>query len=141
MSTDIVKAGEVTLGSKVMWSSISALLFVVLSSPYVYSLTARVLPTSVNGCPTTVGLFLHAAVFMLVKFLIMKFASSEKLTTELMLKYAFYGTLLFLVLAGTDAYRLTGLASNGCPELKGLLLHGVVYMVLLVAMMSFPKDQ
>jgi len=141
MSTDIVKTSDLTLGSKVMWSSVSALLFVVLSSPFVYSLTARVLPTSVNGCPTTVGLFLHAAVFMLVKFLIMKFASSEKLTLELMLKYAFYGTLLFLVLAGTDAYRLTGLAQNGCPDLKGLLVHGVVYMVLLVVMMSFPKDQ
>ena len=52
-------------------SAWSTVLFLVISAPFVYgvtnALTSKVgLETSVQGCPTTTGLVLHAVVFLLL---------------------------------------------------------------------------
>lgn len=54
------------------YSLYSALLFFVFSSPEMYKLTTHILPTSNNGCPTSVGLFVHTIVFMLAIYGFMK---------------------------------------------------------------------
>ena len=54
------------------YSFYSALLFFVFSSPEMYKLTTHLLPTSNNGCPTSLGLLIHTVVFMLAIYGFMK---------------------------------------------------------------------
>lgn len=50
---------------------VAMLLFVVVSSPFVYKLVNKVLPVSdVSGCPTKVGLLVHSLVFGLLLALV-----------------------------------------------------------------------
>jgi hypothetical protein len=63
-----------------------------------------------------------------------------------MAKYSFYGSLTYFFLSSTEMYMLTnsvigGTADDGCPTVKGIVIHAVVYMLLLVGLMSLPKDQ
>jgi len=60
-------------GSSDKWkySIYSALIFLIISSPYTYLLVNKLLGSftkisSPTGCPTLIGLFIHAAVFALV---------------------------------------------------------------------------
>jgi|TARA_B000000557_G_C20502812_1_gene328704 hypothetical protein len=53
------------------YSIYSAIVFLIISSPYTYMLVNSMLGSLVSiskptGCPTTVGLLLHAVVFMLI---------------------------------------------------------------------------
>ena len=57
---------------KLKYSFMAALIFFIVSSPETYKLTNKVVKTSVNGCPTTTGLLLHAVVFMVVVYGLMK---------------------------------------------------------------------
>lgn len=54
---------------KLMISFISALTFFIISNPQTYMLTSGLLGRAIaspNGCPTTLGLFVHSLVFLLV---------------------------------------------------------------------------
>lgn len=60
-----------TNGQKWLVSLYSALLFLLIASPFMYGITGKVsemvgVATSSNGCPNLVGLALHAVVFMLL---------------------------------------------------------------------------
>lgn len=64
---------EEDYGSSDKWkySIYSALIFLIISSPYTYLLVNKLLGSftkisSPTGCPTLIGLFIHAAVFALV---------------------------------------------------------------------------
>jgi len=53
------------------WISVlSALIFLLVASPFMYKLTSSVFGSSIasRGCPTLTGLFLHTAVFGLIIF-------------------------------------------------------------------------
>lgn len=133
---------------KLYYSAWAALVFVVVSLPQVYNLTNMVAPTSINGCPSPVGLLLHTLVFFAILFFLMKAVTMTRTTKSdgLMAKYAFYSALIFFLLASREMYSVTGsvipgLADmNGCPTLTGVLVHGLVYLVVLVLVMYFPKD-
>lgn len=142
-----------SLNKKLLVSAVSALFFVAVSLPQVYTQTSRITTTFADSCPTPEGKFIHAAVFFALNYFAMKVGASQKVlglerkSDGLLAKYAFMGTLLFIALSSTDAYRLTGRAINGlaneygCPEVKGIIVHGLVFMVVLVLIMLFPKDQ
>ena len=55
-------------------SLFSLVIFLIVVNPFTYSLTNRLLkplvgPLVTNGCPTTLGLFIHSLVyFLLVRF-------------------------------------------------------------------------
>lgn len=53
---------------KLKYAMMSAVLFLLVSSPQMYKLTNSIINTSVNGCPTDLGLLVHAFVFMLLEF-------------------------------------------------------------------------
>lgn len=61
---------EVSTQKKVMISLFSALLFLLISSPFMYKLTNSVFAGKLasNGCPNWYGLVLHTLVFFLVVF-------------------------------------------------------------------------
>ena len=75
-----------TEGLKFKYSFLSTLIFLIVASPWTYQLTYKVFGKSVSspgGCPTSVGLFLHALVFFLGLYLLMSFpADREGLTNS-----------------------------------------------------------
>ena len=154
----------VPLNRKLMWSAAAAALFIAVSLPQVYSQTSRVVTTTADMCPTPGGKFIHTAIFFAVSYFLMKlFAGQRLLDIEskaegvtfragfdkmemMMLKRSFMGALLFFMLSSTDSYRLTqnlvsGVANEmGCPEVKGVLIHGLVFMVIVLLTMTMPME-
>jgi hypothetical protein len=63
-------------------------------------------------------------------------------------KYSFYATLIFLLLTNPMTYRFTqtmfqGLFTviqNGIPTPSGYFLHGLLFFLITLAVMMFPKD-
>jgi len=137
---------------QLIYSAISALFFIVVSLPDTYKKTTYLTRTNTmtDNCPTPEGKFIHTAVFFIINFVMMKIANSYKQTGELsdglIAKYSFYGALLFFMLSSSDTYRLTSrvlggnLGNDGCPNVNGILVHALVFAVVLVLVMSFPKD-
>lgn len=68
----------ITNKDKWIISLISALLFLLIASPYMFKLTNNLLSSTgystcdMRGCPNTFGLVLHASVFLLVTRLLMR---------------------------------------------------------------------
>ena len=142
------------LNKKLMWSAITAAIFIGVSLPQTYSVTSQYRQSlTKDGCPTGEGIFVHAAVFFVLTFLVMKAASHYKWngmnehSDKVLAKYAAYGALLFLVVSSSNMYNLTSsvmpslVLSPGCPSQTGVVVHGVVYMVALVLLMYLPRGQ
>jgi hypothetical protein len=139
------------LNKKLLCSAVAAAIFVVVSLPQLYNQTSRLTTTIDVNCPTPEGKFIHSALFFAISYFVMKIMSSYKYmegkSDGVLAKYAFHGTLLFFFLSSSDTYRLTGkfvsgLANEaGCPELKGIIVHALVFLVVLTLIMYFPKDQ
>lgn len=144
MSTTV---SDKPLSKKVLCAAIAAGIFIAVSLPQVYHQTSRLTMTIEETCPTPEGKFLHAALFFAISYIIMKYAVKEGQSDGLIAKHAFCGALLFFLLSSTDSYRLTGKLISGlsneagCPELKGIVVHALVFLVVLVLVMHFPKDQ
>jgi hypothetical protein len=135
---------------KLLCSAVAAAIFVAVSLPQVYGQTSRLTRTIDETCPTPEGKFIHAALFFAISYFVMKLMSNYKYmegkSDGVLAKHAFYGTLLFFLLSSSDSYRLTGKfvsgLSNeaGCPEFKGIIVHAIVFLVVLVLVMYFPKE-
>lgn len=150
-----LKSVETTItpyNKKLLWSGIGGALFILVSLPQTYTQTGRLTTTSYYNCPTPEGKFIHSGLFFAVNYFAMKLAASqgwlgmEGKSDSLMAKYSLYGTLLYFFLSSSDTYALTnnliGNTANegGCPEVKGIMIHGLVYLLLVMFMMYLPKD-
>lgn len=64
---------SLTQALKVKYSLWSALLFLVIASPFVYGITSKILGSwvAVRGCPTVAGLLLHSAVYFAGSYALM----------------------------------------------------------------------
>jgi hypothetical protein len=142
-----------SFNKKIPAAAIAAVVFILCSLPQVYNKTdTRYANTFSEGCPTPEGKFIHAALFFAINYFLMKVGSNngyfglENKSNGVIAKYAFYATLLFFVLASTDAYRMTGkffsgLANEaGCPDVKGVIVHGIIFLVVLILIMYFPME-
>ncbi len=148
----LVPAEPISFNKKLMYSLAAAIIFILVSLPQVYHQTDRVTNTYANGCPTSEGKFLHSVVFFAISYFLMKISVKQRwngmtvVSDAHLAKYAFYATLLFFVFASTDAYMLTGrmmgdLASAaGCPTVRGIIVHAIIFMVVLLLTMYFPMD-
>lgn len=138
-------------------AAIAALVFVIVSLPLVYNYTgklAKYANTEVfaNNCPTSAGKFAHSVIFFVLIYVICKIhnayapAQNAKSNAQ-MAKHAFYTSLLFFVLSSTDAYIVSRKLvkdvadANGCPSVKGILLHSIVFIAAYLLVGQFPKDQ
>lgn len=137
---------------KVTYSALAAVVFMVVSLPQTYQQTDRIpyLNTIEGTCPTAEGKFLHTAVFFAILYFLMKWLNKSDMSDGVIAKYSFYSALLFFLITSNDTYALTsrlpligdGLTDeSNCPTRKGVLVHGLVYLVLLTLVMYFPKDQ
>lgn len=133
-----------TLEQKLAVSLMSAGIFVLLNLPQTYGVTNKFLsgitgPLATGGCPTMVGLLLHAVVFYILTRLMMK---KSYCADSIKHKRALIGTIIFVLLSSPAAFRLvrsivgTSIASTtGCPTTQGILVHGAVYAAVLVLLM------
>lgn len=133
-----------TLQQKLMVSLGSAALFVLVNLPQTYGLTDKLLgglvgPLAKGGCPTTVGLLVHAVVFYLLSKLSMNRAPGSH---EAKHRRALTATFVMALLSSPMAYKLvrnmlgSGIASaTGCPTMQGILVHAAVYTGALVMLM------
>lgn len=133
-----------TFNKKLSISAFSALQFAFLSLPVTYKLTDKLLNTWSNGCPTALGLIVHAAVFYIISYLSMP---SSGTSSGLKHKYSFWGTLIFFLVSNPVTYKFVAsilgpqiASSTGCPTLFGVALHAIVYTAILVGVMYFPRD-
>jgi hypothetical protein len=123
-----------TLQQKMQISAGSAILFMAVNLPETYRLTNKILPCKLidGNCPTSMGVFIHTAVFFLVTLLTM---GDIRENTFEKLKHSIYGTLIFFFLSSPTMYSLT---QNKCPTFQGVLLHTFLYFIALVGLMYLP---
>lgn len=63
-------------------------------------------------------------------------------------KYSFYSALVFFLVANPETYKLSQMlfgalfttSTGGCPTPVGLFVHSVLFFVILLGLMLFPKD-
>jgi len=63
-------------------------------------------------------------------------------------KYSFYASLIFLLLTNPITYSFTQtifrgsftVIQNGIPTSAGYFLHGILFFLITLAVMMFPKD-
>jgi hypothetical protein len=143
--------------SKDKWVSaiIAGLLFLLLASPVAYNLSNSVLaPVGLStvdrrDCPNVNGLVVHAILFTLILRLIMagnfggknckKYSSKDKWVCSLI------GGLLFLLIASPFLYEAVNTLTAplgldvadraGCPNINGLVLHSIVFVLLVRLLM------
>lgn len=140
-----------TSGDKWTASVLSGLSFLVISSPYTYSLTnkaselAGVSIVDEHGCPGVTGLMSHAIVYTVVTRVLMErskgsddcrtpYTNKDKWMVSAM------GGLLFLVMSSPFLYEtVNSLTSkvgfetvdkDGCPNIAGLALHTGIFTLV-----------
>ena len=143
---------DFSYNKKLIYALTAGVIFMLVSLPSAYEQTEKLTHTISDNCPTPEGKYLHAAVFFAVTYFVMKVLGKQKYyvmngkTDGQIAKYAFWATMLFFVLASTDSYRLTGRLydglsnADGCPNTKGVVTHGVIFMIVILLTMYFPKD-
>jgi hypothetical protein len=62
-------------------------------------------------------------------------------------KYSFYSALVFFLCANPETYKITNwifqgfLATTaGCPTSLGLFIHTILFFLVMMALMMFPRD-
>jgi hypothetical protein len=127
-------------------AAISAgLLFMLLASPFAYNLSYSLISqvgiseSSRRGCPTVIGVGIHALLYALLIRLLLAYrgkcySSGDKWTVSLM------AGLMFFILSSPYLYKLEGeLAAGaglqladfrGCPNISGLVANGAVFALI-----------
>lgn len=138
----------------------AGLLFLILASPYTYWLTGSTGQTlgvnlnnvdttnKPNGCPTLLGLTLHAFVFLLLARLLMSIGGDNcngANTSKDKWMAAVIAAILFFILASPFLFGVTnsvlsvvGIHTtnvNGCPNLGGLILHAAIFVIIVRILM------
>jgi len=133
------------LKQKLYYSGVVAAVFLVASLPQLYSKSNPLVSES-GSCPTYKSRLLHVVLFYAITVLVMKFVLESDKSFQTISKYAINGALLFFLLSSPESYSLTNgligeLSEDGCPTMKGLVVHTAVYMLALVGLMSLPKEE
>jgi hypothetical protein len=65
-------------------------------------------------------------------------------------KYSFYSALVFFLVANPETYRIvqwglgrfvgTLTSPGGCPTPLGTFIHTVIFFLIMLALMMFPRD-
>ena len=74
---------------------------------------------------------------------------SSGLPLGLKAKYSFYSALVFFLVANPETYKMTQslfgalftTSNGGCPTPLGLLLHTILFFIILLGLMLFPRDE
>ena len=132
-----------TLNQKLLISAGSAFLFTLINLPQTYKITNSLTDLNLyNNCPTNIGVIIHTIIFFTLTFLSMSNANANVGTK---LKHSIYGTLIFYLISSPPVFALINTILgdqyadiNGCPTLKGVMLHSLIYFIILVLIMYLP---
>lgn len=146
----------ITLHDKVLYSALSAVILLITTNAFTYKFVDKLFDSEEiiysNGCPTVIGHFVLSLIFFLLIFITMILISAykkngSKKSTWLFIKYSFFATLLFFIITNTEIYKLIGMITNnksasvnGCPTVFGLFLHALIYFLIILGIMSLPKN-
>ena len=140
--------------NKIFSSALSAAIMMAVANPMTYSFVENVVSgkgdiANFNGCPTVLGHLVHTIVFFILIFAVMllsNYGNPNAKPILSLIKYTFYGALIFFAVTNTEIYKLTGSLTNGatadfdgCPTQSGVLLHGLVYFIIVFLVMLFPN--
>ena len=124
------------------------ILFYIVGNPVVYKFVDRLLSplrldvSDAHGCPTQLGVVVHALVFALLLSVNLVGSVLFGARGDLYAKSGcvLLAAILFFVVSNTETYkfvnrlvralRLRVSDGNGCPTQVGVLVHGVVFCVL-----------
>lgn len=75
-------------------------------------------------------------------------SGNNYLSLGLKAKYSFYSALVFFLISNPETYKLTQMlfgglfvtSVGGCPTPVGLFFHSVLFFVVLLGLMLFPRD-
>lgn len=75
-------------------------------------------------------------------------SGSDYVSIGLKAKYSFYSCIVFFMIANPETFRLTQmlfgsfvtLANGGCPTPAGLFFHTLLFFLVLLGLMLFPRD-
>jgi len=72
------------------------------------------------------------------------------LNIGLKIKYSFYSTLVFFLVANPETFKfmqqifgsfITIASTGGCPTVNGFFLHTFLFFIVMLALMMFPRDK
>jgi hypothetical protein len=72
------------------------------------------------------------------------------LNIGLKIKYSFYSTLVFFLVANPETFKfmqqifgsfITIASIGGCPTVNGFFLHTFLFFIVMLALMMFPRDK
>jgi hypothetical protein len=146
--THVMTQRAFTTSDKWVASYIAGLLFLLLASPYAYSLTSNLMgiKTGEVSCPDLTLLTVHAIVYTLIIRLLLQQRPDDAYTSKDKWIVSIVGGVLFLLLAspflysvvdGTSEY-LFGLNladSSGCPNTSGLVVHFLAFVAVVRILM------
>jgi len=128
---------------KVIATLQSIIAFLAVSAPFTYKTTNAILGGKLAnsyGCPTSLGLFIHAIVFGAIVYGLMTINS--QLSVQSKLSATLQSILVFALVSLPFTYTLTnnilgGMLANasGCPTLLGLFIHSIVFGVIIYNLM------
>lgn len=138
-----------TSNDKWVASVISGLLFLLLASPFTYTITNSVtsgfglVMADSEGCPNIAGILVHAVVFtVLLRLLMNKDKEGCPKTTSDKDKWIIsaMGGLLFVLVSSPFLYNVVNSLtsslgfeiadSDGCPNTGGVVLHAAVFVLI-----------
>lgn len=147
---------SLTLIDRLFKSGLSTGLMLAVANPITYNFVENTFSKtgkiSVDGCPTVMGHLIHTVVFFILLFTMMVligYTRPDQMRKPLLLllKYTFYGTLIFFALTNTEMYKFinnftgeTTADMNGCPTRTGLFLHAIIYFITVFTVMTLPQD-
>lgn len=141
----------------------AGLLFLVLASPYSYLLTSTAgsavgvnlthadnndVANTTTACPTLLGLTVHTFVFLLIARLLLSIGNNDcggANTSKDKWMAAVIAAVLFFIIASPFLFSVTNsltslvglhtVGETGCPNLGGLILHTIVFIVIIRILM------
>ncbi len=140
------------LDDKLFYSLIALFIFVIVSLPDVYEKTNKFMSTfnSDTKCPKSEGKFVHTILFFILLFIATRFYEKYRFgiaRNSHIIKYVFYASLIYFALSSSDSYLLSKkiipieiASSAGCPNINGILIHGMIFLTIITLVMYFPKD-
>ena len=134
-----------TSSDKWVTSLIAGLLFLLLASPFAYSLTSGLFGESLS-CPDLTMLTVHAVAYTLIIRLMMGSRADDKYSSKDKWIVSIIGGVLFMLLSSPFLYSAVDGAAewllnvrtsskDGCPLPTGLAIHTAVFIIIIRILM------